>query len=156
MGYAPVPGMGAPATHEFSESENATLASTAKFAKLWGIISIVAGVLMLILGILMIVVLGAAMATAPASSSPQITPATVIALGISFIPAALVSVVGGVFYYMSGNDLQRVVVTQGEDIRLLMSAVQTLTRAFMIEAIALVISFIGGFVIGLAMQHGGH
>lgn len=158
MGYAPAPGMGAPAaTYEFTEVENTTLASTARWAKYWGIISIVSGVLLLIIGVLMIVVLGAAMATAPPSSSGSaaITPATVIALGVSFIPAALVSIIGGVFYLMSGNSLQKVVTTQGDDVRLLMEAVQTLTRAFMIEAIALVVSFIAGFVIGLTMQ-GGH
>lgn len=149
--------MAAPvATYEFNETENATLASTARWAKLWGIISLVAGVLLLILGVLMIVVLAAAMATAPPSSSgaATVTPGTVIALGVSFIPSALVSIVGGVFYLMSGNSLNKVVTTQGDDIRLLTSAVQTLTRAFMIEAIALVVSFIAGFAIGLTMKGG--
>ena len=159
LGDAPGPGMGAPAaTYEFNDFENTTLASTARWAKWWGIISIASGALLLILGVLMIVVLGAAMATAPPSSSggAAITPATVVAIGVSLIPASLVSIIGGVFYLMSGNSLQKVVSTQGEDVPLLMDAVKTLTRAFMIEAIALVVSFIIGFVIGLTMQHGGH
>lgn len=156
MGYAPGPGMPAPATYEFNDMENATLASTARWAKGWGIISLVAGILLLILGFLMIVVLAAAMTTAPPSASgPQITPGTVVALGVSFIPSAIVSIVGGVFYLMSGNSLSKVVETQGDDIGLLMNAVRTLTRAFMIEAISLVVSFVIGFVIGLTMQ-GGH
>lgn len=148
--------MGA-ATYEFSEMENATLSSTARFAKYWGIISIIGGVLLLILGVLMIVVLGAAMATAPPPSSggPAITPATVIALGVSFIPSSIVSIIGGVFYWLSGTSLERVATTQGDDIQLLMTSVKSLTRAFMIEAIALVVSFVIGFGIGIAMQ-GGH
>ncbi len=149
--------MGA-ATYEFSEMENATLASTARFARYWGIISIIAGALLFIIGVLMVVLLGAAVATAPSSSSSGLSPAMVVALGASLIPSSFVSIIGGVFYFMSGNNLQKVATTQGEDIPLLMKAVQSLTRAFMIEAIALVVSFIFGFVLSFAMNmnSGGH
>jgi heme/copper-type cytochrome/quinol oxidase subunit 2 len=151
--------MGA-ATYEFSEMENATLASTARFARYWGIISIVAGVLLFIIGLLMVILLGAAVATAPASSSGSaaLSPAMVVGIGLSLIPSSIVSIIGGIFYFVSGNNLTKVATTQGEDIPLLMKAVQSLTRAFMIEAIALVVSFIFGFVLSFAMNmnNGGH
>lgn len=144
-------------TYEFNEMENATISSTARFARMWGIISVVSGVLVLILGILMVVLLGAAVAADAATSggsSGALKPSMVVALGFSLIPASLVSIIGGIFYFISGNSLKQVAETQGNDIPLLMNAVRSLSRAFMIEAIAMVVGFILGFIIGLLNQAG--
>jgi hypothetical protein len=158
MGYAPAPQYGAPQTYgaptgptyEFNEMENATLSSTARFAKIWGIISLISGVLLLIVGILIIAVIGAAIAAnAGSSSSSALKPATVMALGFALIPSSLVSIIGGIFYLRSGSSLQNVVTTHGNDIPLLMEATRALSRAFMIEAIAMMVGFVLGFVIGI-------
>lgn len=141
--------MGAP-TYEFSEIENATLASTARFAKIWGVISVVLGVLFLLLGSAVVVFIGATVATAPPSSG--VSPASVVAVGVALIPSSLVSIIVGVFYFMSGNSLQQVVTTQGDDIALLMKALETFKRAFAIEAIAVGVSFVIGFVLSFAMN----
>ena len=150
-------GAGAPASYEFDESQNAVIASTARFARLWGVISLVTGVLALVLGVLAATVLAAALPAASASgTSPLLKPTMIVALGISMIPSALVSIIGGVFYLNSGASLQNVVTTQGNDIPLLMDAVRSLSRAFMIEAIAMMVAFVVGFGIGIAAQVGGH
>ena len=148
---------GATASYEFNEFENATIASTARWAKLWGIISLVSGILVLILGVLMVAVLGAMVAASPSSgSSAALKPAMIVAMGAGLIPTALVSIIGGIFYLQSGNSLRRVVDTQGNDIPLMVDAVRSLSRAFMIEAIAMIVGFVIGFGIGLALQVGGH
>lgn len=155
MGYAPAPGMMAPtANYEFNELENTQLASTARFAKLWGIISLVSGILLLLMGILITVMMAGVTAAAAASSSstPGMSPAAMGAIGIGLIPSALVSIIGGIFYMNSGSALSSVVTTQGNDIPLLMNAIKGLSRAFMIEAIAMAIGFVLGFILGLVLN----
>jgi hypothetical protein len=152
MGYAGAPMGGAP--YEFNEIQNATIGDTARYARLWGIISLVSGVLVLVSGILLTAMfMGAA---AVSGGSPMLKPALLAAIGISLIPTSLVSILGGIFYMSSGASLQRVVETQGNDIPLLMDAVRALSRAFMIEAIAMMVSFVIGLVVGIVMQTGGH
>ncbi len=47
MGYAAPPMAATGASYEFSELENSTIAGTARYAKIWGFISLISGVLML-------------------------------------------------------------------------------------------------------------
>jgi hypothetical protein len=56
----------------------------------------------------------------------------------------------------ASSSLRLVVETQGNDIPLLMQAIQSLSRAFMIEAIAMVFSFVVSFSINIASSMGGH
>jgi hypothetical protein len=152
MGYAPTG-----AWYEFNEGENFTIGETARYARLWGIISLVAGVLLLMMGIFAAVAFAALVpATATGSSSALVKPAMVVAIGVSLIPSALVSILGGVFYMNASSSLRLVVETQGNDIPLLMQAIQSLSRAFMIEAIAMVFSFVVSFSINIASSMGGH
>lgn len=143
------------ANYEFNEIENRTIASAARWAKLWGVISLVSGILLLILGILMVAVVGAMMAASAASgSSGALKPGMIVAIGAGLIPSSLVSIIGGIFYLSSGSSLRRVVDTQGNDVQLLMNAMRSLSRAFMIEAIAMMVGFVAGFGIGIAMRGG--
>ncbi|HEY1954032.1 MAG TPA: hypothetical protein VGH28_00420 [Polyangiaceae bacterium] len=144
-------------SYEFNELENRTISSTARYARIWGVISLIAGVLLLGMGILMTVVFAAMGAAATASGSTgAFKPAMIAALGAALIPSSIVSIIGGIFYWIAGSSLQRVVDTQGNDIALLMQGVKSLSRAFMIEAIAMMVSFVAGLGIGLAAQLGGH
>src|SRR5215467_14094870 len=97
MGYAG-PGASMPmatAAYEFSDVENLTIAKTARYARLWGIISIVAGVLVLGGG-LMLTASAAALASTFGNKAPMLG-----AIGIALIPTALVNIVGGIFYLQS-------------------------------------------------------
>jgi len=161
MPYAPGPApMAMVPGYEFNESENATIASTARYARLWGIISVVAGILTLISGIgitaLFAALPASALASSSASSPTAFKPAMLVAIGVSLIPSAIVNIVGGIFYMRAGGSLQSVVETQGNDIPLLMDSVRALSRAFMIEAIAMLVAFVIGLGIGVAMQMGAH
>ena len=153
-GYGAAPG----GTHEFNPAENLTIAEVARYARLWGIISLVSGVLVFILGIV-IAAMGGAIAAATAgrggASSALSSSAAVAALGIALVPTAIVSVVGGIFYMRSGTALRSVVDTEGNDIVLLTEAVRALTLALKIEAIAMAVGFFIGLGIGIVSRVGG-
>ena len=152
MGYAPqMPMQQQAAGYEFNEVENGAIANTAKFARIWGWISLVSGVLLLGLSLLVVFAIAAMFATMHSSGSmpSALSTAKITALGMSLLPSSIVSILGGIFYISSGSSLYRVVTTQGNDIPLLMDAVKQLSRAFMIEAIAMMVSFVVGLVIGL-------
>lgn len=142
-------GYGGVAAYEFSDYENQTIKSTAKFARIWGVISIVSGVLLLVLAF-GIMALAAGMVAALGAKGLS-TGALMASLG----PLGLVNIVCGVFYLQSGGALHNVVDTQGQDVPLLMSAMQTLSRAFMIETIATILAFVVGFGWGIASRVGG-
>jgi hypothetical protein len=138
-------------TYEFNDGENLTISNVARYARLWGIISLLTGILVLVLGVV-VAMLGGAIAAASArspSASPLASSAVVAALGVALIPTALVSIIGGIFYMRSGSALQSVVETQGNDIALLTDAVRSLSLAFKIEAIAMAVGFVLGLVIGV-------
>ena len=155
-GYgAPPPAGAAAATYEFNEIENLTIAEVAKYARMWGIISLVSGVLVVIMGIGIAIVAGAVTATSRSSSGALSSPAAVAAIGVAVIPSGVVSIIGGIFYTRSGAALRAVVDTQGDDIRLLTDAVRSLSTAFKIEAIAMAVGFVIGFAIGILGRVGG-
>ena len=162
-GYGPpmAGGYGAPAAggaYEFNEVENLTIADVARYARIWGIISLVSGVLVLFMGI-GIAFMGGAIAAATAgrggNSSMLSSSAAVAALGAALIPSGIVSIVGGIFYTRSGAALRTVVDTQGNDIGLLTEAVRSLTLAFKIEAIAMAVGFVFGLAIGIVGRASG-
>jgi len=143
--------------YEFNQSENLTIASVAKFARMWGIISLISGVLVVGMGAVVALLAGAvAAASATSRSSTGLGPAAMAALGIALIPSGVVSIIGGIFYTKSGSALRAVVDTQGDDIRLMTEAMRSLSTAFKIEAIAMAVGFVIGLVIGFANQAGGH
>jgi len=139
--------------YEFNEVENGAIASTAKFARIWGWISLVSGVILLMLSLTVAFAFTAMLASMHSTGS-ALSTAKISAISMSLVPTSIVSIVGGIFYISSGSSLQRVVTTQGNDIPLLMDAVKQLSRAFMIEAIAMIVSFVIGLAIGL-MNFGG-
>lgn len=145
--------------YEFNEVENMTISSVAKFARMWGVISLISGILVLIMGVVVTIMAGAVAAASVASNSsgnPLANSAVLGALGVALIPTSLVSIIGGIFYMKSGGALRSVVDTQGNDINLLTEAVRSLGVAFKIEAIAMAISFVLGLVLGVVMRAGGH
>jgi hypothetical protein len=161
MGYAPSPGYGPVRTYEFNELENTTIAGTARYARLWGIISLVSGILLLLMGITLIAMASLfdlSSAGTASSSGGVLTAAAIIGVGIAILPSALVNIIGGIFYIGTGNALRAVVDTQGNDIELLMSATRSLSRALMIEGIATIVGFLIGLaitVVNYAAQSGG-
>jgi hypothetical protein len=153
MGYGVAGGYAPPAgarTYEFNEAENATIAGTARYARRWGVISIVVGVIVLAAGVVL-AAMAAALDTSLGGKGVMLG-----AVGVALVPTSLVYFVGGIFYLRSGRSLLDVVETQGNDIPLLMGAVKSLSRAFMIEAIASAVAFVAGFAIGLVNAAGGH
>lgn len=151
---------GAPAapTYEFNSVENLTIESVAKYARLWGIVSLISGVLTLVMGIVVAVAAGAVAAASAASHSSanpiMSNPAALGAIGVALVPSAIVSIIGGVFYLKSGAALRSVVDTQGDDINLLTNAVRSLSTAFKIEAIAMAVGFVVGLIIGVVTRTG--
>lgn len=143
-------------SYEFNDGENLTISTVARYARLWGIISLASGILILIMGIVVTILGGAIAAAAAASgSSNGMSPAVIGALGVALIPTSLVSIIGGIFYMRSGGALRSVVDTQGNDIHLLTEAVRSLSLAFKIEAIAMAVGFVFGLIIGIVGRVGG-
>ena len=132
-----------------------TIGDVAKYSRLWGICSLISGVLVLIMGIVVTVAAGALAAATHATDGPMSNPAALGAIGVALIPTALVSIIGGFFYLKSGSALRSVVETQGDDIRLMMDAIRSLTTALKIEAIAMAVGFVLGLVIGIIGRAGG-
>jgi hypothetical protein len=148
----PAGGPSRPAGYEFSEAENVTLASTAQYARWWGMISIVGGVLMVLGAGVVLLAFGAMQSLASGSAGMAGLPkgALMGALLASIGPLGIVYLVSGVLYLQSGNALQQVVDTQGDDMPLCMRAMQTLSRALMIEAIVTGLAFLVGVAFGIA------
>lgn len=141
-------------TYEFNEAENLTIDNVAKYARVWGIISLISGILVLLMGIT-VTILGGAIAAAMRGTSSPFGPAIIAAMGAALIPSSIVSIIGGVFYMKSGASLKAVTQTQGNDIALLTNAIRSLSTAFKIEAIAMAVGFVIGFILGIAMRAGG-
>jgi hypothetical protein len=147
----PAGGPSRPASYEFSEAENVTLASTAKYARWWGVLSIIGGVLLVVccgIGLLAFGMLGTML---PKSGGVDLSKAAILGGVVAMLgPLGVVYLISGVLYLQSGNALQQVVDTQGDDMPLCMRAMQSLSRAFMVEAIVTALAFVAGIVIGVA------
>jgi hypothetical protein len=146
-------GSAQPLGYEFTESENVTLGNTAKYARWWGIMSIASGVLLVLMAGLVLAVL-AAVGSALSGRLPALSKGALIGAVVGTLgPLGLVYIVCGVLYLQTGTALQEAVVTEGQDVPLLMSALRTLSRAFMIEALATILAFVVGLGIGAAGSH---
>jgi hypothetical protein len=138
--------------YEFNEMENTVISGTARYARIWGILSIVAGALVLALGGIVMAV-GAGVMSALGDKAGYVLGA----IGIVLVPTAFVYFAGGILYLRSGGALRNVVETQGNDIALLMDALRSMRLAFMIEAITTMVALVLGLGINLVnLNMGGH
>ncbi len=107
------------AGYEFTVPQNAIIQKTATYAKVWGIFSIVLGAMQILVGM---------------ASWAQ-------------VPAGIVSIVIGTVFIGVAGSLKAVVVTEGNDIDHMMTAVQRLGTAFMIQVIVTVAAVIVGILV---------
>jgi len=143
------PGMATPGgqalstgSYEFGPAEDAIITKAGRRARIWGIISVVGGVLTLGAGIVLV---------ALASSLPAPLNAAGPGIGVGLLPLALANLVGAFFYFQSGQSLESVATTQGNDIEHMMQGLNKLSKAFMIEAILTIIAIVVGFGLGVAV-----
>ena len=126
-------------SYEFTQAENMTIGRLASRAKMWGIISIVIGAVMLISGVALALAIDHVLAQAG---------------GAVIASAALQPVVSGAFYLSAGGAFNNVVNTQGNDIPHMMSAMGKLTNAMRVEAIVAIIAMVAGTVLGIVFSGG--
>ncbi len=127
-GFGGAPGAGQGGGYEFGHAENAVLASTATKAKVWGIVSVVLGVLQIFYGLYGILLNGAA---------------------IPYGFTGLANLVVGVSFLGAGGALRSVVDTQGNDIAHLMAAMKKLGTSFVVLTVALPLGVIFSIIIGI-------
>ena len=129
--------------YEFGHYENATIDKVAGRARIWGMISLIVGVLCVLSA------LGSAIFSAqlPAELTKILLP---IALAV-LLPMGVVYLVMGKLYMDSGAELKQVVATQGNDVELMMRGINKMAGAFRIETIMTLVALVAGFVIGLTM-----
>lgn len=118
-GFAPTRyGQGAYGSYEFNETENAVIDKTASRTKLWGWISTVLGALQMLGG------------TCGALASPTT---------LAYLPSGVVMLIVGITFIGVGNSLSNVTRTQGNDLMHMMTALQKLGNAFLIQTITFII-----------------
>jgi len=116
-----------PENYEFSSSENLTIERTARFARAFGVVSAVIGVLATL-----DVVLTMAKNSARAAELPQ----------------TLAAVLVGVIFVRVAAALQLVVNTEGNDVQHMMEAVKKLGDAFLIQLAVTAIAVLAMVLIG--------
>jgi len=80
-----------------------------------------------------------------------------LAIGVAVAVFSIQPLASGVFYRSAGDALRSVVNTRGNDIPYMLAAVEKLTTAFKVEAIAAILTLLIGVVAGVAVhsaQHG--
>jgi hypothetical protein len=112
--------------YEFSQMENQIIERAATRTRVWGIISIILGVLELL-------------GTVGAIASPGL---------IIYLPQGIVSIIIGTTFLGAGNSLRAVVDTQGNDVPHMMTAIQKLGSAFNIQ---IIVTVVGAVVVALAL-----
>ncbi|MBL8717197.1 MAG: hypothetical protein JNL79_14520 [Myxococcales bacterium] len=130
------PGYGATGGYEFNQTEDAVIGRLGGRARVYGVMSIVIGLLMMAAGVVVIVVL----------PGPLGLP-----VGAAVAVAALQPIVSGGFYAAAGSAFKQVVDTQGNDIPHVLGAVTKLTHAVRVEAIVAILATIAGLVIGFTL-----
>lgn len=147
------PGMATPGgqalstgTYEFGPADDAIIRKAGSRARIWGIISLVGGVLTLGGGVVLI-----ALAAGLPAPFNTIGPG----IGAGLLPLAIANLVGAFFYFQSGQSLEAVVNTQGNDIEHMMQGLNKLAKAFMIEAILTIIAIVAGLGLGVAIAGSG-
>ena len=106
-------------TYEFSRAENEVIAFTTRQMGLWGIISFVLGV--------------TAVVAALTSDSGVATAVAGLAQGV-------VNMAVGAFFFSSSRLMKKVAITQGDDMKHFIVALQRLGDAFVFQVIAVAIS----------------
>ena len=137
--------------YEFGGYENMVIDKCGRKAHLWGIIS-------LIVGVLLVLLLGGALiafeTSVDAADLPPDMPLSknlIRGLLIGLLPIAVGNLVMGKLYMDSGNALKQVVTTQGNDVELLMRGLDRMGKAFRIEVFMSAVAMVIGFTIGLMM-----
>lgn len=109
---------GAPfGTYEFNEAENSIIDKAAGRAKLWGVISTVIGAMEVL-------------ATCGSIGNPGFAVA---------LPLGIVGIVVGITFVGVGNALKNVVNTRGNDVAHMMTAIEKMGSAFLIQAIVTIV-----------------
>ena len=116
--------------YEFTTSENNVIRSTGSRVKTWGVFSLIAGALPALGGV-------ALFFTGEVAG---------VVTGIIFGLLALIPIFIGLKFVRAGQALGAVVGTEGSDIEHLMSAIQNLGAAFLIQIVAAV-SWVGIFIV---------
>ena len=129
--------------YEFNEAENLTIGKTAKRATIWGIASIVTGVVAAI-GIVVVFV-------AFTQMEEEIGPGVPNTVILALIPLACVYLIIGWFYLGCGKAMKAVVETRGNDVELMMAGLAKMTGAFKAEAIVTIVAFAVGLVGGIVI-----
>jgi hypothetical protein len=107
-------------TYEFNDTENSVIDKAASRAKLWGIISIVVGVLQ-------------CFASCGALAKPDMA---------TYFPTGIIAIIVGVTFLGVGNSLKAVVQTQGNDIAHMMQALQKMSSAFTVQIVCAILGFL--------------
>jgi len=132
-----------PSEYEFGAAESRVIARTAKLARLWGVLA-------LIVGVLLLAALAAVVPFAGAIAAELETDAwTVIGVAAGLAPLVLVDLAIGGLYVAAGGSLKAVAETAGSDVPHLMSGVSRLTNAFRIETIVTGIALVAGIILGV-------
>lgn len=109
------------AEYEFDDKQNLVIGATANRARIFGILCSITGVVQLLAA-----VLGLAGVLDPG-------------MAVFMIPGGIFNLVLGMFFARVGTSLSQVVMTQGEDITLMLGALQNLGKAFLIQIVASII-----------------
>jgi hypothetical protein len=112
--------------YEFNADEEQIIGRTARYAWLWGIVSIVIGTFALL-------------------SSLQGSAAV-----LGQIPMGIANIVIGSFFVGTSRSLKAVVTTTGDDIAHLLEALRKLGIAFLIQLIMFFLAFVAALIIGSA------
>jgi hypothetical protein len=138
-------------THEFDEQQNAKIQKLSRRSRLWGTLAVAGG------GIGLLGVLGALVFLSAIELPPPFPPRLVGVVFVGFIPLLLVQMLAGVLFMRAGDRFRLVVETQGDDVALVMGALEYLGRAFRIESIVAVVGVliaVGAVVLGLSQGIG--
>lgn len=127
--------------HEFGQIENAAMTKAGGRTKRWGYVSLVLGAILLLASFAIFGV-GAALPGPMAGGA-------VAALGVG--TAALIQLATGWFYVQSGDRIESVATTQGNDVEHLMQGLDKLANAMRIEAIVTMVLFSLGFIAALVV-----
>lgn len=130
--------------YEFTNDENAMIAATGARAKLWGVISLVTGVLALV-GLIVSLLFKDELI------DHGLEPNYVTVFVVALVPIVLTHLVISMLYVASGKSLQAVVHTQGNDVEHLMQSLDKLGTAFLVEFAIGMLAVVVSFGIGVQM-----
>ena len=128
-------------SYEFSSAENDIIAATGQRAKVWGLVSVAAGLLLIVAGV------GLLLTTT--NGSNRLPNVALILLGLAPFGA-------GRAYLQAGASLQSIVGTTGRDMQKMMAALTKLTTALRIEAIAAGVVLLGALAMAFLSQSAAH